>query len=161
MPMICREHLEEMLGHTTTAEQQLFAAVRGAERVAERRRVMYEPVKVITTLPDEVWAVGILREEAAYRTPILVNEGLGLAPLSVLDADGEQALPVFTTREKAERGILHFMSEEERTENTVGAALIDLEELLRAMREAPAEAPKIDYIGVNMGEGGIYPLIRP
>jgi hypothetical protein len=123
---------------------------------------MRGPVKGIATLPDKVWAVGILREDAAaYRSPILAGEGLGLAPLSVLDADGERAVPVFTTRDKAERGILHFMSEEERTENTVGAIRVDLDELLRAMREAPAGAPKVDYIGVNMGEGGVYPPDPP
>jgi hypothetical protein len=39
--------------------------------------------------------VGILREEAAYRIPILMDEGFGLAPLSVLDADGERAVPSY------------------------------------------------------------------
>jgi hypothetical protein len=30
----------------------------------------------------------------------------------------------------------------------------------RATRSAPAESPRIDYVGINMGEGGTYPLIR-
>jgi hypothetical protein len=40
--MLCRERLEEMPGHTA-AEQQLFPAARGAERVVERRRVCTNP----------------------------------------------------------------------------------------------------------------------
>ena len=158
--MFCREHLEEMLD-VRPLSNRFSGGSRGRASSREEESV-HESVKGMATLPDKVWAVGILREgAAAYHSPIIAGEGLGLAPLSVLDADGERAVPVFTTHDKAERGILHFMSEEERTENTVGAVRVDLDELLRAMREAPTEAPKVDYVGVNMGEGGVYPLIRP
>ena len=113
-------------------------------------------------LPEKVYAIGILRRAAGYLTPIRDEEsGLGMAPLTVLDADGERAMPVFTTREKAERGIRQFMSEEERTENRVGAALTDLDTLVRTMADSPEAMRKVDYIGVDMGEGGVYPPIRP
>ena len=49
----------------------------------------------------------------------------------------------------AERGILRFMSEEERTNNPVGAALVDFGLLLEAMGDPPEGAPKIDYIGLQ------------
>ena len=112
-------------------------------------------------LLEKVYTIGILRRAAGYLTPIRDEEsGMGMAPLTVLDPDGERAMPVFTTREKAERGIRHFMSDEERTENPVGAALTDLDSLLKTMGEAPKAVPKVDYIRVDMGEGGQYPLIR-
>jgi hypothetical protein len=112
-------------------------------------------------LPEKVYAIGILRRAAGYLTPIRDEEsGLGMAPLTVLDADGERAMPVFTTREKAERGIRHFMSEEERTENAAGAALTDLGSLLETMADSPAAMPKVDYVGVDMGVGGAYTPIR-
>jgi hypothetical protein len=113
-------------------------------------------------IPEEVWAIGILRDTTDHHTPITASEesGLGVAPLSVLDADGERALPVFTTQEKAERGIFHFMSEEERTNYPVGAALVGLGSLLETMEDPPEGAPRVDYIGLDMGEGGQYPLLR-
>ena len=113
-------------------------------------------------MPDKVYAIGIMRGTIDSRTPITASEesGEGFAPLSVLDADGERALPVFTTQEKAERGILRFMSEEERTNNPVGAALVDFVLLVEAMEDPPEGSPKIDYIGLDMGEGGQYALLR-
>lgn len=114
----------------------------------------------MTEVPEKVWAIGIVRDMGAYDAPITTEEGLGLAPLSVVDADGERAVPVFTTQDKAERGIVHFMSEEERANNTVAAALVDLDDLRRTFAVPPADAPKVDYIGFDMGEGGQYPLIR-
>ena len=113
-------------------------------------------------MPDKVYAIGIMRGTADYRTLITASEesGEGFAPLSVLDADGERALPVFTTQEKAERGILRFMSEEERTNNPVGAALVDFGLLVEAIRDPPEGAPKTDYIGLDIGEGGQYALLR-
>ena len=111
-------------------------------------------------LPETVYAVGIVRDGAAHHTPIATDEGMGVAPLTVLDADGERALPVFTTPEKAERGIEHFLTEDERANNLVGAALVKLASLVDTMREEIPGMPKVDYIGVTMGEGGIYPLIR-
>jgi hypothetical protein len=110
--------------------------------------------------PDKVYAIGIIRDTAAYQTPITTEDGLGFSPLSVLDADEERAVPVFTTQDKAERAIVRLMSEEERTNNPVGAALVDLDSLLRTMQEAPGDAPRVGYVGLDMGEGGIYPLIR-
>ncbi len=113
-------------------------------------------------MPDKVYAIGIMRGTADYRTPITASEesGEGFAPLTVLDADGERALPVFTTQEKAERGILRFMSEEERTNNPVGASLVDFGLLVEALGEPPEGAPKIDYIGLDMGEGEQYALLQ-
>ncbi len=67
-------------------------------------------------LPEKVYAIGIVRNAAAYETPIKADEVTGIAPLTVLDADGERALPVFTTRAKAERGILNFMTADELIE---------------------------------------------
>jgi hypothetical protein len=113
------------------------------------------------TIPDEVWVIGRVRDPATYHTPITTPEGLGLAPLTVLDADEERALPVFTTRQKAERGLLYLTSEEERSVGPLATALIDLDDLLKAFRVTPEGAPKVDYIGLNMGEGGVYPLLRP
>jgi hypothetical protein len=115
----------------------------------------------VEELPEKVYTIGILRRAAGYLTSIRDEEsGLGMAPLTVLDADGERAMPVFTTREKAERSIARFMSEEERTGNRAGAALTDLGSLLETMADAPAGMPKVDYVGVDMGEGGVYPPIR-
>lgn len=103
--------------------------------------------------------MGAVRAGATHETPLSAGEGIGVAPLTVFDADGERALPVFTTPEKAELGIEHFMTEEERTNNPVGAAAVELEVLVETMRR-PAGSPKVDYIGIDMGEGGVYPLIR-
>jgi type III secretion system (T3SS) SseB-like protein len=115
----------------------------------------------LSEIPEKVWAVGKVRPLATHRTPIKASKGEGLAPLTVKDADGERALPVFTTRSKAERGILHFMAEEERTDGPIASVLVSLEDLVKAFRSPqPERVPKVDYIGVNMGEGGIYPLLR-
>ena len=112
-------------------------------------------------LPEEVYIVGIPWDPADYHTPLWDEQsGLGLAPLTVLDADGERTLPVFTTRRKAERGICHFMTDKNRASNPAVMALCGLNDLLRTMAEAPEGTPKLDYIGINKGEGGIYPLIR-
>jgi hypothetical protein len=115
----------------------------------------------LSDIPAKVWAVGKARDPAAYKTPIKTPQGEGLAPLTVLDPDGERALPVFTTRFKAERGILHFMSEEERADGPVASVFISLEDLINTFQgPQPEGVPKVDYIGVDMGEGGVYPLIR-
>jgi type III secretion system (T3SS) SseB-like protein len=112
-------------------------------------------------IPEKVWVIGLARPLATRHTPIRAREGEGLAPLTVLDPDGERALPVFTTRDKAERGILHFMTEEQRADGPVAYVLIRLEELVDVFQgPQPEGVPKVDYIGVNMGEGGIYPLLR-
>jgi hypothetical protein len=112
-------------------------------------------------IPEKVWAIGIARPEATHHTPIKVSEREGLAPLTVVDADGERALPVFTTRDKAERGIVFFMTEEERADGPTATALVGFKDLIRTFRETPPGGlPKVDYIGVDMGEGGVYPLLR-
>jgi len=112
-------------------------------------------------LPKDVYVMGIVRDSAIYGTPIRTQQsGFGLAPLTVLDADGERALPVFTTLRKAERGIRHFMANEDRTRDPVAMALCGLDDLLATMTHAPEGLPRPDYIGIDMGEGGIYPLIR-
>jgi hypothetical protein len=112
-------------------------------------------------LPEKVYVVGILRDPAVYHTPVRDEQsGLGVAPLTVLDADGERALLVFTTLPKTQRGIRHFITDQNRASNPMGMALCGLDELLRTTAEAPEEVPKLDYIGIDMGEGGIYPLIR-
>lgn len=111
-------------------------------------------------LPETVYAVGIVSDAAPHDTLITADKGKGLAPLTVLDARGERALPVFTTPDKAAQGIDHFMTEDERTNNTVGAAGVDLASLVETLRASPPGTPQIDYIGVDMGEEGIYPLIR-
>ena len=121
-------------------------------------------IKGEANIPERVWAVGFIRtpETHLHHHPPIRDEetGAGVAPLSILDTDGERALPVFTTRHKAERGIVHFMTEEERTQNIVGAAIVHLDTLLETMRQAPPGTPAVDYIGVDMGEGGYYPLLR-
>jgi hypothetical protein len=121
----------------------------------------------LSEIPDKVWLVGKARplgqpvRGVYHDTPIRVSEREGLAPLTVLDRDGERALPVFTRRFKAERGILHFMTEEERADGPIASVFIGLEELLKTFTgPRPEGTPKVDYIGVDMGEGGIYPLIR-
>ena len=84
-----------------------------------------------------------------------------MAPLTVEDGDGGRALPVFTTRFKAERGILHFMTEEDRADGPVASVFVGLQNLLETFGgPQPEGVPKVDYIGVDMGEGGVYPLIR-
>ena len=113
-------------------------------------------------LPEKVYAIGVAHDAPTHGTPIIAGAGeAGFAPLSVVDGDGERALPVFTTQDKAEWGIRLFTTEEERTRTPVTAVLVDLEDLLRTVRETSSGAPKVHYVGVNMGEGGNYPMIRP
>ena len=115
----------------------------------------------MSEIPEKVWVIGKARPSATYRTPIQTGQGEGMAPLTVVDRDGERARPVFTTRFKAERGIRHFMSAEERADGPIASVSVDLGNLLRTFRgPQPEGTPKVDYIGVDMGEGGIYPLIR-
>jgi len=118
-------------------------------------------LRAIPDLPEQVWAIGKTRPSATHDTPIKISDGEGLAPLTVEDADGERALPVFTTGEKAERGLLHFMSAEERADGPIASVRVDLEDLIETFQgPRPEGTPKVDYIGVDMGEGGVYPLLR-
>ena len=115
-------------------------------------------------LPDKVFAIGVTRDSdpATHQTPIRAGEGgPGFAPLAVLDADGERAMPVFTTREKAERVIRQYMTEEDHALGPVASALVDLDGLILSLRHTPPGAPKVDYVGVDMGEGGRYAVLRP
>lgn len=117
--------------------------------------------------PENVWVVGKARplghwaNEVYYDTPIKASEGEGLAPLTVQDSDGERALPVFTARVKAERGIANFTTAQDREDGPMASVRVGLGELVNTVRgSTPEGTPKIDYIGVDMGEGGVYPLIR-
>lgn len=115
-------------------------------------------------LPDKVFAIGVTRDPdpAAHQAPIGEGEaGPGFAPLAVLDADGERAMPVFTTREKAERAVRQYMTEEDHAFGPVAAALVDLDGLVLSLRRSPPGTPKVDYVGVDMGEGGRYAVLRP
>lgn len=112
-------------------------------------------------IPEKVWVIGKARPSVAYETPIRAGEGQGLAPLTVLDKDGERALPVFTTRFKAEKGILQLMTSEERADGPIASVLVSVGELVEAFRgPQPEGVPSVEYIGIDMGAGGIYPLIR-
>ena len=112
-------------------------------------------------IPERVWAVGLYRApESTTAAPIHDEDtGAGVAPLTIVDPDGERAMPVFTSHAKAERGIRHYMSAE-ASRGAVGAAIVHLDTLLETMRHTPPGAPAVDYIGVDMGEGGYYPLLR-
>jgi len=112
-------------------------------------------------VPEKVWVVGKVRPTDTHRTPIEAGEGQGLAPLTVLDKDGERALPAFTTRLKAEQGILHFMTSEERADGPIASVRILVGELIEVFQGTQPEGVQVvDYIGIDMGEGGMYPLIR-
>lgn len=115
----------------------------------------------MSEIPEKVWTIGKARPLAARQVPIRASEREGLAPLTVLDRDGERALPVFTTRYKAERVIEHFMTEEDRADAPMVSVFVSLDDLVKTFSgPQPEGVPKVDYIGVNMGEGGVYPLIR-
>ena len=117
-------------------------------------------IKGEANIPERVWAVGLLRDPETYTTPIRDEEtGAGVAPLTVIDGDGERAMPVFTSHSKGQRGIRHYMSAE-TSRGAVGAAIVNLESLMETMRHAPPGSPKVHYIGVDMGERGYYPLLR-
>ena len=115
----------------------------------------------MSEIPQLVWVIGIARDAATHHAPIRDEKsGTNVAPLAVLNGDGERAIPVFTTHTKAMRGIRYFMTKEERTKNSVVAALTDLGEFLETMIQNPEGTPRVDYIGVDMGQGKPYPLIR-
>lgn len=117
------------------------------------------------TVPTRVWAIGKIRDPEEYRTPIVATDEagakVGIAPLTVVDPDGERALPVYSMPSKARKGIENLMSAEEREEN-VGVALVEFETLFAAASEQVEGAPKVDYLGLDMmGEGGErYTLVR-
>jgi hypothetical protein len=114
----------------------------------------------MTQMPDKVYAIGLIRPYDEVSPIRDEDTGVGISPLSIEDAVGERVVPTFSTRAKARWGMNNFMSKDERAQNAICLARVDLGELLEALRHAPAGSPKVHYIGVNMGEGGVYPLIR-
>ncbi len=117
------------------------------------------------TIPEKVWVVGKVRDPNEYSTPIIgtgeSGNEVGLAPLTVLDADGERAMPVYSTIDNAHKGIENLMSEEEKGEAVV-CSLIQFGMLFRTMRQKVEGAPSVDYLGIDMmGEPGVqYDAVR-
>jgi hypothetical protein len=115
----------------------------------------------MTQIPDKVYAIGLIRPYGEVSPIRDEDTGVGISPLSIEDAVGERVVPTFSTRAKARWGMNNFMSKDERAQNAICLARVDLGELLEALRPGgPAGSPKVHYIGVNMGKGGVYPLIR-
>jgi hypothetical protein len=116
-------------------------------------------------IPDRVWVIGKVRELGEYSTPIAgigeTGEQVGLAPLTVLDDDGERVMPVYSTLDNAHKGIENLMSEEEKGE-AVGCTLVGFESLFRTMRQEVEGVPSVAYLGIDMtGEpGGQYAAVR-
>lgn len=113
----------------------------------------------MTEIPDEVYVIGVVRPLGEAGPIRDADTGADVSPLSVLDADGERALPAFTTFARAAWGMDNFMSKDDREQSALCVARVELYELIEAL-EHPENVPKVDYVGVNMGEGGAYPLIR-
>ena len=116
-------------------------------------------------IPERVWVIGKVRELGKYSTPIAgigeTGEQVGLAPLTVLDADGERVMPVYSTLDNALAGIENLMSEEEKGEG-VGCTLVGFEGLFRTMRQEVEGVPSVAYLGIDMtGEPGVqYSAVR-
>ncbi len=117
------------------------------------------------TIPEMVWVIGKSRELGQHSTPIVgigeSGEQVGLAPLTVLDPDGERAMPVYSTIDNAREGIKNLMSEEEKQEAVV-CSLVEFEGLFRTMGQKVEGAPLVAYLGIDMtGEpGGQYAAVR-
>jgi hypothetical protein len=115
----------------------------------------------MTQIPDEVYVIGLIRPAGEGRCPIEDEDtGVGVSPLAVEDADGERAVPTFTTQARASWGVNRFMSKKDREQSALCIARVGLGSLLETLSRAPEGVPKVDYIGINMGDGGAYPLIR-
>ena len=116
-------------------------------------------------IPDMVWVIGKSRELGEHSTPIVGigedGERVGVAPLTVLDPDGERALPVYSSIDNAHKGIKNLMSEEEKGEAVV-CSLIQFGMLFRTMSQKVEGAPSVDYLGIDMmGEPGVqYDAVR-
>jgi hypothetical protein len=110
------------------------------------------------TMPDQVWAIGKIRVPREYKAPITgideFGDAMGLAPLTVLDADGERAMPIYSTPDKAHRDIENLMTEEEKRE-VVGCVLVRFESLYATISQRVEGAPpSVAYLGLDMmGEG--------
>jgi hypothetical protein len=121
-------------------------------------------------LPEKVWVIGKLRprrrgSEWTHYTPFAGRDAagkeVGLAPLTILDSDGERAMPVYSTRIKAEMAIERLMTDEEK-EAPAGSLNVDFDTVLERMSQRVQGAPHVDYVGVDMmGKGrGQYALVR-
>jgi hypothetical protein len=117
------------------------------------------------TIPDRVWVIGKSRELGKYSTPLVGisedGEQVGLAPLTVLDSNGERAIPVYSTLDNARKGIENLMSEEEKGEPVV-CTFVEFESLFQAMGQKVEGAPSVAYLGIDMmGEpGSQYAAVR-
>ena len=117
------------------------------------------------TIPEMVWVIGKVRKVGEYSTPIMgigeSGEQVGLAPLAVLDPDGERTIPVYSTLDNAHKGIENFMSEEEKGDD-VGCTLVEFEILFQTMRQEVEGAPSVAFLGIDMtGEPGVeYAAVR-
>ena len=116
-------------------------------------------------IPEMVWVIGKSRELGEHSTPIVGigedGERVGVAPLTVLDPDGERAMPVYSTIDNARKGIENLMSEEEKGEAVV-CSLVEFESLFRTMGQKVEGAPSVAYLGIDMtGEPGVqYSAVR-
>ena len=103
------------------------------------------------TIPERVWVIGKVRKVGEYSTPIVgigeSGEQVGLAPLTVLDADGERAIPVYSTLDNAHKGIENLMSEEEK-EDAVGCTLVGFESLFQTMSQEVEGVPSAVKDGI-------------
>lgn len=117
------------------------------------------------TIPDRVWVIGKVRQLDDYSTPIMgigeTGEQVGLAPLTVLDPDGERTIPVYSTLDNAHKGIENLISEEEKG-GDVGCTLVGFESLFQTMRQEVEGVPSVAYLGIDMtGEPGVqYSAVR-
>jgi hypothetical protein len=117
------------------------------------------------TIPERVWVIGKVRKVGEYSTPIMgigeSGEQVGLAPLAVLDPDGERTIPVYSTLDNAHKGIENLMSEEEKGDD-VGCTLVEFEILFRTMSQEVEGAPSVAFLGIDMtGEPGVeYAAVR-
>ena len=116
-------------------------------------------------IPEMVWVIGKSRELGEHSTPIVGigedGERVGVAPLTVLDPDGERAMPVYSTIDNARKGIENFMSEEEKGDAVV-CSLVQFGMLFRTMGQKVEGAPSVAYLGIDMmGEPGVqYDAVR-
>jgi hypothetical protein len=51
----------------------------------------------MTQIPDKAYVIGIIRPEGEVSPIRDEDSGVGVSPLSIEDADGERAVPTFTT----------------------------------------------------------------
>ena len=110
------------------------------------------------TIPERVWVIGKVRELGEYSTPIVgigeSGEQVGLAPLTVLDPDGERAIPVYSTLD-SKINLQSLTTPKEEKEDAVGCTLVGFESLFQTMRQEVEGVPSAAYLGIDMtGEPG-------